>query len=496
MAATAALGGDAAEQPPGTWRLDSTADWQAACSKSAKLTFDNGMATPTGSTSHYASIVHPFDSERSLKTITFEQSPVWQNWDPIENVGPSNLQDAPVLLVRGPADYWIFGRYGGPARKRRDKKVVEEKDFRPEKAVLEGFEMPLMTTPFPNQFNAPGGLKKGRGGYHAWQSRDMVHWVHHGPVTEAVSRWVTTAEQVDGKTYIYYDYPNDQDPHLYIDDDLTDGQPGQNMGLALKDPSHGSDCAFIRDLQGNFHVIYEDWSPINARQHSWDSPLAGHAISADGTGNFEILSPAVDHRTTPTGATATYLHPHWMQHPDWTSNRAEYHVHAPEQDAFGDWSAICIGGQYYLFCDYHPAGQKIRVAWFTSPDINQPFAFCDEIGMGHPDPDIAFAEGQFYLVTQMKTDYVSPGPWVDEVTARVGVDRDKDGKPDVWTDWQRVSESYDYITGFSKQIQRVPAALDLSALPACYGVCFEFRTKDATANKSKPIMHSVTVSFE
>ena len=65
------------------------------------------------------------------------------------------------------------------------------------------------------------------------------------------AKWTTTAEQVGGKTYIYYDFPNDQDPHLIIDEDLTDGKPGKNMGMALNDPSHGSDCAVIRDLEGN-----------------------------------------------------------------------------------------------------------------------------------------------------------------------------------------------------------------------------------------------------
>ena len=96
------------------------------------------------------------------------------------------------------------------------------------------------------------GSKRAWEGYHAWQSRDMVNWVHHGPVTPGFARWTTTAEQVGGKTYIYYDFPNDQDPHLFIDDDLTDGKPGKNMGLAFADPSHGSDCAVIRDLDGKF----------------------------------------------------------------------------------------------------------------------------------------------------------------------------------------------------------------------------------------------------
>ncbi len=101
-------------------------------------------------------------------------------------------------------------------------------------------------------------------------------------------------------------FPNDQDPHLFIDDDLTDGKPGKNMGLAFADPSDGSDCAVIRDLDGKFHIIYEDWSPINAGKHSWDSPLAGHSVSPNGMYTpLKIKQPAVDHRTKPTGKIGT-----------------------------------------------------------------------------------------------------------------------------------------------------------------------------------------------
>ncbi len=471
------------------WRIDTADEWKAATAKSENVEFKDGFAAPTAETAVYTSVVKTFGKKQRFGKMTLSQSSAWQNWEPINSVSPANMQDAPVFLAKGPGDYWIFGLYG----KKKVKKGEAEVEFKGEPATLEGFDVPLLTTPYRNQFDAPGGLKPSLGGYHAWRSRDMVNWVHHGPVTEKVSRWVTTAEYVDGKTYIYYDYPNDQDPHLFIDEDLTDGVPGKNMGMAFKDPSHGSDCAFIRDLNGKFHVIYEDWSPINARKHSWDSPLAGHAVSDDGIKNFKILPPAVDVRTKPTGKKATYLHPHWAQHPDWDSNVAEYEVHEPEQNAFGDWAAISIGGQYYLFGDYHPVGDKIRIAWFTSDSIDKPFTLCGEIGSGHPDPDIGFAEGKFYLINQTRSDYVSPGPWVESVEARGGVDTTGDGKIDTWTDWQAVKESYDYIKGFSKQIKRTPAELDLSGLPAANGFGFELRLKDTTENPSKPILDQVHV---
>ena len=74
----------------------------------------------------------------------------------------------------------------------------------------------------------------------------------------------------------------------------------------------------------------------------------------------------------------------------------------------------------------------MSVARFTSSNINEEFTYCGHVGKGHPDPDICFAEGRFYLATQPEIDFVSPGPWVEKVTARVGVDTDNDGILDIY----------------------------------------------------------------
>ena len=218
----------------------------------------------------------------------------------------------------------------------------------------------------------------------------MINWVHYGPT--AMAPTVTTAEYKDGKTYFYYDRPNDRDPHLIIDSDLRDGMPGEDKGLAFDAPWGGSDVGVIRDLAGKFHMISENWQPINASKRSWDSPLASHIVSDDGIGNFKIIEPAVDYRTKPTGRTATFEHPHWNDE----EKVVTYEIHEPEQDAFGDWAAIAIDGQYYLVGDYDPAGSHDRsgmsVALFTSEDINKPFRFYGHIGSGHPDPDVMFAD--------------------------------------------------------------------------------------------------------
>ncbi|MEM6506363.1 MAG: hypothetical protein AAF711_13055 [Planctomycetota bacterium] len=473
------------------WVVDTPDDWKQAAQSVEGLAFDQGLVMPADKSARFTSKVQRFDGKRKAKSLTIAQSPIWQNWEPTPNLGPVNMNDAPIFLSIGEGNYWAFGRYGTTGK---------AKDFVAKPAKLEGFEdTKLVTTPFANQFDAPGGLEPGQGGYHAWQSRDMVNWVHHGPVTNRKAKWSTSAEYVDGKLYIFYDFPNDQDPHVFEDDDLFDGKLGRDLGLAFKDPSDGSDAAFIRDLEGNFRVIYEDWSPIEARKHSWDSPLAGHAVSDDGPKGYEILEPVVDHRTEPTGQTATYTHPHWVKEDpkNFKTNTATYEIHKPAQNAYGDWAAIAIAGQYYLFADFHPASsKKLSTGWFTSDDINKPFAWCDHIGSGHPDPDIGFAKGRFYLWTQQKTDYVSNGPWVESVEARLGVDTDNDGNIDQWTDWQPVKESYSRIEGFAKQVAKTPASLDASKLPAGFGFAFEMKLTDTTENKSKPMIDSVAIEFE
>jgi len=496
--------------------IDLATDAKKAIVSDAGLELSDFGIAPKEKKGSFLTKIITSKEKKKAKSVTLSHSPQWLNWIPIENIGPKNLADAPVFIVKGPKDYWMFGKYGSfdqkKKRKKGNKKGAKSKaksaaksQFVPQEAKLKGLDIPLLTTPDPRQFDAPGAKQKSKGGYHAWQSRDMVNWVHHGCITPQYARWVTNAEFVDGKTYIYYDYPNDQDPHLFIDSDLTDGKPGEDKGMVWKDPSHGSDAGFIRSFDGKMHVIYEDWSPINARNHAWDSPLAGHAVSEDGVKPFKLLPPAVDHRTKPTGKKATFKHPHWLAHKDWDTNIAEYEIHEPEQNAYGDWAPICIGGQYYIFGDFDPKreidanGKKKRhsmsVGWLTSSSIDKPFKWCGHVGEGHPDPDVCFAEGKFYLATQQETDFTSPGPWVEKVEVKIGIDTTGDGKIDHWGDWKEVKESYDYIKGFSKQIKKIPATINLDAYPAGFGYQFEVRMSDTTDNDSKPIINGISLQF-
>ena len=106
-----------------------------------------------------------------------------------------------------------------------------------------------------------------------------------------------------------------------------------------------------------------------------------------------------------------------------------------------------------------------------------------------------FAEGRFYLATQQPMDFVSPGPWVNDVEVRVGVDTNNDQTIDKYTDWTKVTETYDYVSGFSKQVARKPARLDLASLPEGYGFQFEVKLNDTTSNVSQPTLDRIQLTF-
>jgi len=410
------------------------------------LISEDGFAKPLNGNGDYSytSTIKTFNTPIKANSLVFKQSPIWNNWNPISNVGPSNASDAPILISVSNDNYYFLAK--GPTS-----------------------------------------------AYYAWFSDDMINWEMRGRVTNdggLVGRWTTSAEYKDGKFYIYYDSPNDQDPHVIIDPNLDDGIVGSYEGIAFNDPSDGSDSAVFRDdVDGLFHIIYEDWSPIKARDYSWDSPLAGHTSSADGVNGFQFNEhpPVIDQRTTPTGNFDTYQHPQ--------SGTLTYEIHQPEQNAYGDFTMIKVGSQYYLFSDYEPVGQSIRTARFTSNSLYQEFDFAGSLGSGHPDPTVGFAEGQFYLITQQNTDYISPGPWVDGVKARAGVDTDGDSIIDQWTDWQDIYETYDHKPNYVRVVESTPALLDLSELMDGYGFQFEIKIDNSIVSDVSPLIDSVRMNY-
>ncbi|UOY04941.1 hypothetical protein L0P88_13370 [Muricauda sp. SCSIO 64092] len=435
------------------WKIKTQQEWQAAKGKSSGLDIKDGLVHPQKDAAYFSSTLKKFKRMRKLESITLKQTPQWNNWQAIPKVTPPEASDAPVFIPVSKGNYWFLSRYSGDAAN----------------------------------------------GYHAWHSKDMKSWKHYGPVSSSVNKWVTSAEYADGKFYIYYDKPNDEDPHLIIDEDLTDGKQGKEIGKVLKDPTHGSDMAVFRNDDGIFHIIYEDWSPINPRENSWDSPLAGHADSPDGINGFEPheYPPPIDKRTTPTGIIKPYkpARNQLVHGPDPTPYT--YEVHEGPQDAFGDYTAIKVGGQYYIFCDYDPHDESkgMRVGRWRSDDIAKEFVWDGEIGEGfHPDPTVGFAEGKFYLIVQRNSnDFISDGPWVDGIEIRVGVDTNNDGNIDDWTDFTKVKETYSQKPGFVRVVEAFPATLDVSGLKAGYG--FKVDMKFHNKNKVFPILDSFEASF-
>jgi hypothetical protein len=257
--------------------------------------------------------------------------------------------------------------------------------------------------------------------------------------------------------------------------------------------------SIFRDDDGTFHLIYEDWSPLNAREHSWDSPLAGHADSPNGINGFEPheFTPPIDERTTPTGKMEPY-EPNPNQFVEGKDlSPYEYEVHEAAQDAYGDYTTIKVGGHYYIFCDYdpHDEDKSMRVGRWRSDDITKQFVWDGEIGEGfHPDPTVGFAEGKFYLLVQRNgEDFVSDGPWVDGLEVRAGVDTDNDGSIDEWTAFTKVSERYVQKQGFVRVVEAVPAKLNVAGLAAGYGFKLEFKLGDK--NGFMPVLDSFEALF-
>ncbi len=417
------------------WTVDSQEEWEASLERSKNLEIENGHLQAIRDTAYFSSVFKESGKRQRLQGVRVSQSPQWNNWQAVPKLTPPMAVDAPVFIPVSNGNYWLLSKYQGDHEH----------------------------------------------GYHAWHSRDMKSWTHHGPVTSHENRWVTTAEYLDGKFYIYFDKPNDEDPHLVIDEDLADGKQGEVVGKVFDDPSHGSDIAMFRDEDGTFHLIYEDWSPVDPQKHSWDSPLAGHADSPDGIMGFvpHEYSPPIDERTKSTGEMRAYKpHPNQLVHgPDPTPY--QYEVHEGPQDAFGDYAMIKVGRQYYIFCDYdpHEEGKSMRVGRWRSEDIAQRFVWDGEVGAGfHPDPTVGFAEGQFYLLVQRNDqDFISEGPWVNGVEVRAGVDTDHDGKVDQWTAFTRIQETYTQREGFARIVDTSPAVLDTHELPAGFSFKLEFR---------------------
>jgi hypothetical protein len=99
-----------------SWNIKSQTEWEKNLLLSEGIIIEEGLISPKGKAGHFKTKLKKFKAKKSLHSLTIRQSPVWQNWEEVPGVGPSNLKDAPVFLAKGPKDYWMFGRYSPPKR--------------------------------------------------------------------------------------------------------------------------------------------------------------------------------------------------------------------------------------------------------------------------------------------------------------------------------------------------------------------------------------------
>ena len=139
-----------------SWTVEGIDAWNAAIESSDGIAVDDAGLSPSSKSGTILTKLQKFDGKRSAKSLTIAQSSIWQNWNPIENLGPSNLADAPVLLTMGPDNYWMFGRYGGgqPRRKKGEKAKPLPK-FEAEAALSKASTLPCKPPASPISSTPP-----------------------------------------------------------------------------------------------------------------------------------------------------------------------------------------------------------------------------------------------------------------------------------------------------------------------------------------------------
>jgi len=95
---------------PKTWIIDTNTQWSQAHDSSTNIVFADGFAEPNQPTASFKSIMKTFPEKKQAKTITFTQSPVWDNWTEIPAITPWYTGGAPVFLPIADKDYWFFAK--------------------------------------------------------------------------------------------------------------------------------------------------------------------------------------------------------------------------------------------------------------------------------------------------------------------------------------------------------------------------------------------------
>ena len=64
-----------------SWSIGSVAEWKAAIESSEGVTIEKGVASSTDKTGSLRTKVKTFKKKCSAKSLTIEQSALWQNWE-------------------------------------------------------------------------------------------------------------------------------------------------------------------------------------------------------------------------------------------------------------------------------------------------------------------------------------------------------------------------------------------------------------------------------
>jgi len=158
LGAVVLISGPVAAAAEMRWRVDSSEEWNEAGQQLEGVVVNDGLLEPTGKQGVYRSSLRRFPSKQAAQALTLTPSVRWENWEPTpQKVGPPTLGDAPIFLVKGPQDYWLFGR-NKPPRKPKGS------GFKPTAATLEGFEVPLRTHPVRISLMPPADFRKASAG--------------------------------------------------------------------------------------------------------------------------------------------------------------------------------------------------------------------------------------------------------------------------------------------------------------------------------------------
>ena len=69
------------------WTIDSADDWTQNIKSAEGATVAEGSVAPNEKTATISTTIHTTDLKRSAKTLVVNQSAIWKNWNPIENLG-------------------------------------------------------------------------------------------------------------------------------------------------------------------------------------------------------------------------------------------------------------------------------------------------------------------------------------------------------------------------------------------------------------------------